>query len=247
MPNFDSADVGSSVPMEWTQESIELFWAWERRFPSHYFSNKYRRPLTQLLRQYVRRDHRVLDYGCGLGFLSELLTRNFRVDVWATDEDLKSVQLTHERNRASRNFRSADTVDVIMSSGLRFDRVIAVELIEHLDDPQLETFYSRASRLLSPNGLLVITTPNEERLDDKQVLCPYCNHSFHRWQHLRSVNKRDLARFGIGHDLRLRTTLETDFSRRGLPGYLLRRLQLPVGRDRTIRPHLVGVYEKAGH
>jgi 2-polyprenyl-3-methyl-5-hydroxy-6-metoxy-1,4-benzoquinol methylase len=240
----DSADPTAPIRLEWTPAARHRFWAWERNFPEHYFSRKYGGALVQAMRRYVKEDHCVLDYACGLGFLSLRLTRVCRAEVWATDEAAQAVELTAIRNAGHRHFRSSMTIDVLLDHGVQFDRVIAVELIEHLDDTQLSLFFHRVDRLLKPDGLLIVTTPNNEHLDRKMVLCPNCNHIFHRWQHVRSVSSGTLARLSREHGFRPRSVVETSFSQRGLVGYVLRRHPTLIPSFIAPRPHLFGVLEK---
>jgi hypothetical protein len=42
--------------------------------------------------------------------------------------------------------------------------------------------------------LIVITTPNDEVLDDNKVFCPNCNSVFHRWQHVKSWSASSLEK-----------------------------------------------------
>ncbi|MFC4853578.1 class I SAM-dependent methyltransferase [Actinophytocola glycyrrhizae] len=200
----------------------------------------------QVLGRYVRSGQSVLDYACGIGFLSAHLLRSFHVDVWATDEGEHAIELTQRRNGGQLRFRTATTVDTLLAQGTRFDRVVAVELVEHLDDDQLELFFDRVSRLLVPSGLLVVTTPNGEQLDRKMILCPNCNQTFHRWQHVRSVSSSTLAQLAAEHGFRLHESRETSFARRGPLGYLLRRHPCLVPARAMHRPHLVGVLARSG-
>jgi 2-polyprenyl-3-methyl-5-hydroxy-6-metoxy-1,4-benzoquinol methylase len=236
----DHADVPAPTPLTWTPAARRRFWAWEHNFPEHYFSGKYGRSIVQVLARYVRPGQRVLDYACGAGFLSAHLLRRFRVDVWATDESAQAIDATMARNSAHRRFHSATTVDVLLRQGLRFDRIVAVELVEHLDDDQLRLFFERVGCLLAPAGMLVVTAPNAERLDRKMVLCPNCNRTFHRWQHVRSVTPGSLARLAAQHGFHVRETLEIDFARRGPVGHLLRRYPRLTPVRALPRPHLVG-------
>jgi 2-polyprenyl-3-methyl-5-hydroxy-6-metoxy-1,4-benzoquinol methylase len=237
---MDGAD-DAPARLTWTPAARARFWAWEHNFPEHYFSGKYGRSLVQVLRRYVRPGQQVLDYACGIGFLSAHLVHAFRVEVWATDEDERAVELTRHRNSGHHHFRAAMTIARLLGQGGRFDRIVAIELIEHLDDAELALFFDRIHRLLTPNGLLFITTPNREHLDRKLVLCPNCNQTFHRWQHVRSVNRDTLAQLAAEHGFHLRESLETSFARRGPLGYLLRRYPGLVPARAVHRPHLVGI------
>lgn len=46
-------------------------------------------------------------------------------------------------------------------------------------------------------GALIITTPNEENLEDNMVYCPVSNTIFHRWQH--DLILRLLDRYPANH------------------------------------------------
>lgn len=228
--------------VDWNPTALQRFWDWERHFPEHYFANKYGSSIIQLLRRYLMRGDRVLDYGCGLGFLSTLLVSKLKVIVWATDSHEYSVSATNERNQSYDLFGGAVTLRQLPQLDISFDCVIAIEVLEHLDEVQTTEFFRRAGKSLVPGGLLLVTTPNREKLDRKQILCPNCNHIFHRWQHVRSVDPRLLFQLGEQFGFTLRESIETDFSRRGLAGYLSRRHGWTGSRHAIRRPHLVGVY-----
>lgn len=123
--------------------------------------------------------------------------------------------------------------------------MLLVELVEHVDDATLANIFDDVKRVLVPDGLVVVTTPNDENLLNETVYCPCCNHTFHRWQHVRSWSAESLSALFRAQGLDMVEVFATDFSispRNGWVQYLLRRLA------RTIRgrkqPHLVGVGRK---
>jgi len=93
---------------------------------------------------------------------------------------------------ARKGFLGFATIDDLLGDSRRFDAVFLLEVIEHLDDQWLDTTLKQARALLKENGLLVVTTPNEERLEDSMVYCPVSNVIFHRWQHMRSWSSTTL-------------------------------------------------------
>lgn len=232
------------VPVNWDSSALRRFWDWERNFPEHYFTNKYGRSILQVLRRYLEPGQRVLDYGCGMGFLVAHLMRELKVNVWATDSNEYSVELTQERNEPHELFGGAVLTHQLPGLRVRFDRVVAVEVLEHLDGGRTATFFRRIVGVLKPDGLLLVTTPNRERLDRNQILCPNCNQMFHRWQHVRSVDRQTLIRLGEEFGFRLLDSIETDFARGGVSGYLSRRHPWADRNRRMARPHLVGVYAR---
>jgi len=71
-------------------------------------------------------------------------------------------------------------------SDASIDIIFSVEMVEHLFDEQLLPTFKEFQRLLRQGGTLVVTTPNEEDLDDLRVLCPDCGGLYHQYQHIRS-------------------------------------------------------------
>ena len=60
--------------IEWTPEKIERFWdACASGADERYFSSKYGDSLIRTAKHYVKLDGRILDFGCGPGFLLEKL------------------------------------------------------------------------------------------------------------------------------------------------------------------------------
>ncbi|MFB6241328.1 MAG: class I SAM-dependent methyltransferase [Candidatus Nanosalina sp.] len=110
------------------------------------------------------RDGRVLDAGCGTGYLSgELVDEGFEVVSIDLDEE------RIERGRELGRFQDARVGDV---SGLdlddrSFDGVVSVDVIEHLEDPG--EFVEEASRVLRPGGVLAVKTPNRFTHDLYQI------------------------------------------------------------------------------
>jgi SAM-dependent methyltransferase len=109
--------------------------------------------LSSILPRYAMRKGRAVDLGAGSGALAVRL-RAFGFAVLAVDTNT-------ERFRADVPFARLDLNQVDFASALgeaRFDFVSAVEVIEHVENPI--GFLRNVSRLLQPDGVAVITTPN---------------------------------------------------------------------------------------
>jgi len=68
------------------------------------------------------------------------------------------------------------------------DTLFLMEVLEHLDPSFSNQVFSELRRVIKPNGILVITVPNEENLNANKMACPECGCVFHQVQHLRSFS-----------------------------------------------------------
>jgi 2-polyprenyl-3-methyl-5-hydroxy-6-metoxy-1,4-benzoquinol methylase len=99
-----------------------------------------------------------LEFGSGVGnFLKFLRAQRFKNDLTGADimsrpgglpDDVKWIE--------------ADLNHPIALPDGSFDLIVAIEVIEHLENPRAAV--REMARLLTPGGLLVLTTPNQESL-----------------------------------------------------------------------------------
>jgi SAM-dependent methyltransferase len=96
---------------------------------------------------------RILDVGCGYGFLaSALLARGFR----AEGLEISPTGLKHTRSRGVE-VRETTLHDAAFPAG-SFDAVCAFYVIEHLEEPG--DFFREAARVLRPGGVLLMRWPH---------------------------------------------------------------------------------------
>ncbi|MFT4108992.1 class I SAM-dependent methyltransferase [Propionicimonas sp.] len=177
--------------LKWDNETLSRFWGYYSQFPELYFSRQKGRDVIKFVSGMIPKNATVLDYGCGPGhLLPYLLDEGYT--VLGADISLETIG-SAVNVRGRDNFMGFDTIDGLLSSERKFDAIFLLEVIEHLDDQALELTLSQARRLLKKGGLFVVTTPNEERLEDSMVYCPVANVIYHRWQHMRSWSAAQLA------------------------------------------------------
>jgi 2-polyprenyl-3-methyl-5-hydroxy-6-metoxy-1,4-benzoquinol methylase len=103
----------------------------------------------------VRDGERVLDVGCSSGYLSKPLAARDCVVVGVEQNRLAA---DAARDVCEDVFvGDVETMELPFAHG-SFDVVLCGDLIEHLRDP--ERFLARVRPLLTPDGRLILTTPN---------------------------------------------------------------------------------------
>ncbi|MDD2875863.1 MAG: bifunctional 2-polyprenyl-6-hydroxyphenol methylase/3-demethylubiquinol 3-O-methyltransferase UbiG [Acidiphilium sp.] len=101
----------------------------------------------------------VLDVGCGAGLLAESLTRaGCRVTgIDAAAEAIAAARAHASGQGLTIDYRAAETDDLVAEKS-RFPVIAALEVIEHVPDPQ--GFLDTLATLLEPGGLLFVSTLN---------------------------------------------------------------------------------------
>lgn len=100
---------------------------------------------------------RILDIGCGGGLLSEPMARLGAAVVGAdaAEGNIPVARLHAEAQGLAIDYRHA-TAEALAAAGETFDVVLAMEIVEHVADPQ--AFLSTCRGLMKPGGLLVAST-----------------------------------------------------------------------------------------
>jgi 2-polyprenyl-3-methyl-5-hydroxy-6-metoxy-1,4-benzoquinol methylase len=227
-------------PLAWNDDLAGRYWRWQSHFPEQYFTRNFGRLIARRLRPLLQGRRKILDFGCGVGYLVPHLAA-LGLEVTAADHSEAAVAATNARNVGIAGFSGAASPEALVASGRRFDAIVSIEVIEHLSDQHLAAFFAAFSKLLAPGGVVVITTPNEENLRACETYCPCCDHVFHRWQHLRSWSSRSLGEIVAANGLVVTRCFAIDFARRplhDLSGSAKRLVKRVIGR-KVSDPHLV--------
>jgi cyclopropane fatty-acyl-phospholipid synthase-like methyltransferase len=101
-------------------------------------------------------DKTILDYGCGGGYGTEYLSRFTNKNVIGFDIDTYA---TRSAAIFFKNHKNLKFTDIFPAN--KFDIIVSLQVIEHLDPPALKIYLSRLKSALSPNGHLFISTVNK--------------------------------------------------------------------------------------
>lgn len=101
----------------------------------------------------------ILDIGCGGGLISVPLSR-LGGKVTGIDADKQAITVAKQHSKAEGldiNFIHG-AAENLVEDEQKFDVVMALEVIEHVDNPKL--FVDLCSQLVKPNGIVIFSTLN---------------------------------------------------------------------------------------
>jgi cyclopropane fatty-acyl-phospholipid synthase-like methyltransferase len=107
----------------------------------------------------VDKNIRILEVGCGNGlFLSFLKSKGY---LNLTGVDISSQQVKIAKQMVD-NIVEDDAVNYMLNSKEKFDLIIGLDIIEHINKEKTFDFLDAACKSLTENGRLILQTPNAE-------------------------------------------------------------------------------------
>ncbi|MDP3975502.1 MAG: glycosyltransferase [bacterium] len=106
------------------------------------------------------KDKIVLDIACGTGYGTQTLEQEGASKVVGIDIDKETIDYAHQYFPLKNGEYIAADAQSIPFKENEFDVVVSFETLEHIPDYQL--FLKEARRVLKPNGILILSTPNNE-------------------------------------------------------------------------------------
>src|SRR3954447_865796 len=119
-----------------------------------------------LERSGMRRGQRILEIGCGIGTLTQLLAEKLGAEgsVTAVDLSPKSIEIAKQRLGSFANVEllAADVIQTEIPG--RFDVVVLPDVIEHIPLEHHPALFARVAGWLEDNGFALMNYPNPHYL-----------------------------------------------------------------------------------
>jgi len=162
------------------------------------------------LRRYFPNARRLVDVGCGTGFVLAGISRGFpQLELTAVDRAPRALEIARSRVPSAR-FECADVSSLPYDAV--FDVACALDVLEHLDDD--DAAIAELRRVVVPGGGVVLTAPQH----------PWLWGGMDEYaQHRRRYRRRELSRKVRKGGLELRR--ETSFVSLPLPALAVTRLR----------------------
>lgn len=157
---------------------------------ANYFSREFLmrerfRKRIVLIKEY-KKEGKLLDVGCATGFfLSEAEKAGFEV----YGIDITKYAVDYCRKQGLKNVFRGTLESVRLSKG-KFDVIVALEVLEHLQDPK--EFLVKAFQLLAKGGILLVCVPNRKSLIAR--LMGRFWFGYHNFQHLFVFEPKTISR-----------------------------------------------------
>lgn len=118
---------------------------------------------------------RILDLGCGKGFMLQELTKLYRDRGWDPGAYLLGVDINVAAYRGEAPIRRVDLNEPLPSDLGMFDIIISIEVLEHSRRPY--TLLSDLRPILLPGGTLIFSVPNPANMASRMRYLLYGHHN----------------------------------------------------------------------
>lgn len=130
-------------------------------------NDRHRAIMGWLKRAGFRHDHRVLEIGCGIGTLTQLMAEELGPggSILAQDLSPRSIEVARGRLASFSNVR-LEAADVLTSElAERFDVVVLPDVIEHIPLKFHRALFERIAAWVEPSGFVLLHYPNPHHLE----------------------------------------------------------------------------------
>jgi SAM-dependent methyltransferase len=154
----------------------------------HWRASELRRIQFLLRKLELKSGYKVLDVGCGSGWLSHQALK-YDVNIVPIDIGLSGVKSARDRYPHVRHFHVGDLYELPFLDAV-FDSLVLSEVLEHIEN--VFDALKESSRVIKEGGHLMISVPYRENII--QHLCVHCNQLTPGNAHLHSFDSETLVK-----------------------------------------------------
>ena len=132
----------------------------------------------------INKKIKLLDLGIGNGWIEEKLKSK---NIQFTGVDISSEAIKKLQNKIDGKFIVGDISN--FESNERYDVVLLLETLEHIPSQKTFEMINRIRKLLNNDGILIVSVPVNERVEELTVTCPKCGCLFNSNGHLRDYTE----------------------------------------------------------
>ena len=127
----------------------------------------------------------ILDVGCGNGiFVNFLQKQEFNLKrIHGVDQSERALKFVNTE-------KSKGTIDNLNFKDREFNAVSCLEVLEHLPKEVYKDAISELARVAKK--YIIISVPNNEKLEARFIKCPDCKTEFHFTNHLRDFDENKM-------------------------------------------------------
>ena len=98
----------------------------------------------------------VLEIGCGIGMLSDYLSKNYEMNVVGTDIDAEQIEIGEKyfKDNDKLSFSVESATSLAFGNSV-FDMILSFKVLHHIDD--WKTVLKEVNRVLKPEGIFVFS------------------------------------------------------------------------------------------
>jgi len=126
-----------------------------------------------LIENGLRKNHTVLEVGCGIGTLTKLIYKFLRKgELVATDISDESIKIAQTRISRTKNITFLVTDMTDFNHPKKFDFIILPDVLEHIPIEQHKNLFRILSNHMHDDSIMIINIPHPKALDYLRIHSP---------------------------------------------------------------------------